>query len=127
MSKTVMTEKAPKPVGPYSQAIISKGLVFCSGQIGIDPSTGKLVEGGIEKETEQVLDNLRNVLDASGSSMDKVLRCTIYVTDMSNFQKVNAIYGKMFQSDPPARTTVGVLALPMKAMIEIDAIADITP
>ncbi|MCE5296281.1 MAG: Rid family detoxifying hydrolase [Euryarchaeota archaeon] len=127
MSKTVMTEKAPKPVGPYSQAIVSKGLVFCSGQIGIDPSTGKLVEGGIERETEQVLDNLRNVLDAAGSSMDKVLRCTIYVTEMSNFQKVNAIYGKRFQADPPARTTVGVIALPMKAMVEIDVIAEITP
>jgi 2-iminobutanoate/2-iminopropanoate deaminase len=127
MAKIVMTEKAPKPVGPYSQAIASNGLVFCSGQIGIDPLTGKLVEGGIERETEQVLDNLQNILVASGSSLDKAVRCTIYVTDMSNFQKVNAIYGKRFHADPPSRTTVGVIALPMKAMVEIDVIAEFMP
>ncbi|MFA5312989.1 MAG: Rid family detoxifying hydrolase [Methanomassiliicoccales archaeon] len=127
MSRTVMTGEAPKPVGPYSQAIVANGLVFCSGQIGIDPATGKLAEGGIENETEQVLENLQNVLAAAGSSLDEALRCTIYVTDMSNFQKVNAIYGKRFRSNPPARTTVGVLALPMKALVEIDVIAEVTP
>jgi 2-iminobutanoate/2-iminopropanoate deaminase len=127
MSSKVMTEDAPKPVGPYSQAIVSKGLVYCSGQIGIDPASGKIVGGGIEKETEQVLANIQKILKAAHSSFDKVIKSTIYVTDMADFQKVNSIYGKVFLTDPPARTTVGVAALPMKALVEIDVIAEITP
>jgi len=127
MSRIIATDKAPKPVGPYSQAVISNGLVYCSGQIGIDPKTGRLAEGGIEAETEQILSNLQNLLEASESSFSKVVKSSIFVTDMSNFQKVNEIYGKRFPTNPPARTTVGVISLPMKALVEIEVVAEVTP
>lgn len=127
MSKIVFTSDAPRPLGPYSQAIISEGFVFCSGQIGIDPSTGMIVSGGIEEETKQVLTNLDSVLKSAGSCIEKVVRCTIYITDMTSFPKVNEIYAKRFAKDPPSRTTIGVLSLPMKALVEIDAIAEIRP
>ena len=120
----VRTEDAPAPVGPYSQAIRLNDLVFASGQIPLDPKTAKIVEGEIEDETRQVLSNLKAVLEASGASLASVVKATVYLTDMSLFPRVNAIYAEAFDSDPaPARATVEVSALPLGAHVEIDAIA----
>jgi reactive intermediate/imine deaminase len=120
----IRTEAAPAPVGPYSQAIRSGGLVFASGQIPLDPKTGTLVAGEIEDETRQVLANLTAVLEAAGSGLDRVVKATVYLTDLSLFPRVNAIYAEAFDADPaPARVTVGVAALPLGAAVEIDAIA----
>jgi reactive intermediate/imine deaminase len=120
----VRTDSAPAPVGPYSQAIRSGAFVFASGQIPLDPATGEIVGGEIEDETRQVLRNLEAVLEAAGSGLDRVIRATVYLTDLSLFPRVNAIYAKAFDADPaPARVTVGVAALPLGATVEIDAIA----
>ncbi len=122
--REVRTDAAPKPVGPYSQAIVHGGMVFASGQVPLDPSTGKLVEGEIEAETERVLENLAAVLEAAGSSLARVLRTTVYLTDLSLFARMNAVYAKHFTGDPkPARSTVQAAALPLGARIEIDVIA----
>ncbi len=120
--KEIKSQKAPQPVGCYSQAIEAGNLIFCSGQIGIDPETGKLLEG-IEKQTEQVLKNLKAVLEAGNSSLDRVVKTTIYLTNIQDFQKVNEIYSKFFGSQKPARATVEVKSLPKGALIEIEAIA----
>ena len=119
----VHTDHAPAAVGPYSQAIRAGGLVLTAGQIGLDPATGTMVEGGVEAETHQVLANLRAVLAAAGSSPAQVLKTTIFLTDMADFGAVNAIYGELFPSDPPARSTVAVAALPLGARVEIEAVA----
>ncbi len=120
----IRTEAAPAPVGPYSQGIKTGNMVFASGQIPLDPATGKIVEGEIEDETKQVLANLRAVLEAAGSSMDNVIKATVYLTDLSQFPRVNAVYAEAFNVDPaPARVTVGVAALPLGSHVEIDAIA----
>ncbi len=120
----VRTEKAPAPVGPYSQAVRLADLVFVSGQIPLDPETGATVEGEIEAQTERVIANLRAVLEAAGSSLDRVLRTTIYLTDLDQFARVNAVYARHFDGPtPPARATVGVARLPLGAALEIDAIA----
>jgi len=120
----IRTEDAPAPVGPYSQAIRANELVFVSGQIPLDPKTGRIVEGEIEEETRQVLSNLKAVLEAAGASLASVVKATVYLTDMSLFPRVNAIYAEAFDSDPaPARATVEVAALPLGAHVEIDAIA----
>ena len=122
--REVRTDAAPKPVGPYSQAIVHGGLAFASGQVPLDPSTGKLVEGEIEAETEQVLENLAAVLEAAGSSLARVLRTTVYLTDLSLFARMNAVYARHFTGDPkPARSTIQAAALPLGARIEIDVIA----
>jgi 2-iminobutanoate/2-iminopropanoate deaminase len=124
LKRVVFASAAPTPVGPYSQAIVSGGLVFASGQIPIDPASGKLVEGDIEAQAERVLDNLRAVLEAAGSSLDHVVRASVYLVDLSVFPRVNAVYARYFTADPkPARTTVQVAALPLGARVEIDAIA----
>lgn len=120
--KQIHTDKAPAAIGPYSQAIEMGGLIFCSGQIGIDPKTNTLVER-IEKQTKQVLQNLSEVLKASGSSIKNVVKTTIYLTDINDFAKVNEIYGSFFSETNPARATIGVASLPKGALIEIDAIA----
>lgn len=122
--RQVRTEAAPTPIGPYSQALIQGGLVYCSGQIPIDPATNQLVAGEIEDQTRQVLANLCAVLEAAGSSPDRVLRTTIYLTDLRLFPRVNAVYGEHFaHQPPPARSTLEVAGLPLGAQIEIDAIA----
>src|SRR4029453_16619882 len=113
----------PLPVGPSPQAVSHGELVFCSGQIPLDPKTGKLIDGEIEAQVERVMDNLRPVLEAASSGMDRVLRTTIYVTDLSLFARVNRVYGRYFQETPPARATVQVAALPLGALVEIDCIA----
>ena len=120
----VRTENAPAPVGPYSQAIRTGDVVYASGQIPLDPATGDKVEGEIEDETRQVLANLKAVLEAAGSGMDRVVKATVYLTDLTLFPRVNAVYAEAFDVDPaPARVTVGVAALPLGAQVEIDAIA----
>jgi 2-iminobutanoate/2-iminopropanoate deaminase len=122
--RAVSTEAAPAPVGPYSQAIVCDGFVFASGQIPIDPGSGALVDGSIEAQTERVLENLRAVLEAAGSGLDRVVRATVYVTDLSLFARVNRVYARYFDAEPaPARATVQVAALPLGAQVEIDAIA----
>lgn len=121
----IKSDKVPAVVGPYSQAVKVKNLIFCSGQIGLDPNTNQLVEG-VEAQTEQVLKNLREVLKATGADYMDVLRCDIFLTDINNFAKVNDIYGKYFSNDPkPARQTVEVSNLPKGALIEISCIASI--
>ncbi len=121
----VSTEKAPAAVGPYSQAVVAGPLVFTSGQIGINPLTGQL-RIGIEEQTRQVLANLAAVLEAAGSGMDRILKTTIFLTDIAEFATVNRIYEEAFRGDPPARSTVQVAALPLGALIEIEAIALVT-
>jgi 2-iminobutanoate/2-iminopropanoate deaminase len=120
----VHSENAPAPVGPYSQAVAHAGLVFASGQIPLDPRTGKLVPGEIEAQTEQVIANLSAVLAAAGSSLARVVKTTVYVTDLALFVRINSVYARHFTGRvPPARATVQVAALPLGAAIEIDAIA----
>ena len=123
--KAIFTQNAPAPVGPYSQAIAAGEWVYCSGQIPLDPSSGLLVgNGNIEAETHQVICNLKAVLDEAGASPSQVIRTTIYLIDLNDFEKVNAIYSETFMSDPsPARACVQVAALPKGARIEIDCIA----
>jgi 2-iminobutanoate/2-iminopropanoate deaminase len=125
--KEVRTSAAPEPVGPYSQAVEQDGWIFASGQIPLDPSTGALVAGGIEEQTRRVLANLRAVLEAAGAGFSDVVRTTIYLTDLSTFAQVNAIYAEHFDGDPaPARATVQVAALPLGAHVEIDCIAKLS-
>ena len=123
----VHSKSAPAPVGPYSQAVAHAGLVFASGQIPLDPGTGKLVPGEIEAQTERVIANLAAVLEAAGSSLARVVKTTVYVTDLALFARINAVYAHHFTGRvPPARATVQVAALPLGAAIEIDAIATTT-
>jgi 2-iminobutanoate/2-iminopropanoate deaminase len=123
--KAISTPKAPAAIGPYSQAIRAGELLFLSGQIPLDPATGELVAGDIAAQTERVLDNLGAVLAAAGAGFDAVVKTTIYLVDLGDFQAVNALYGKRFSASPPARATVQVAALPRGARVEIDAIAHV--
>lgn len=122
--REVRTDRAPDPVGPYSQAVSLGDLVFVSGQIPLDPATGGLVEGGIEAQTERVIANLAAVLEAAGSSLDRVVKTTVFLTDLALFPRVNTVYAAHFTGDPaPARATVEVAALPLAAEVEIEAVA----
>jgi 2-iminobutanoate/2-iminopropanoate deaminase len=123
MKKVVATDKAPKAIGPYSQAIVYGGLAYLSGQIPLDPATGQLVEGDIAAQTTRVLENLKAVLEACGSGLDRVLKTTVYIKDMGEFAKMNEVYGKYFSENPPARSTVEAARLPRDVRVEIDAIA----
>ena len=120
---TISTEYAPAAIGPYAQAIVAGDFVFCSGQIPLDPTTNQLVEGGIEIQTRRVLDNLQAVLQAAGSSLERVVKTTIFLADMNDFATVNTIYGEYFSADPPARATVEVARLPRDVQVEIEAVA----
>jgi 2-iminobutanoate/2-iminopropanoate deaminase len=120
--ETVHAEGAPKAAGPYSHAVKTGGLVFLSGQTPLDPTTGRLVEGDIGDQARRCLDNLAVVAAAAGASLEDAVRMTIYVTDISVFGAVNEAYGSYFESDPPARTTIGVASLPLGAEVEMDAI-----
>ena len=121
--KVITSDKAPKAIGPYSAAIGTGNLVFTSGQLGLDPATGNLVPGGIEAETRQALTNLQNVLADSGSGMERIVKTTVFLKDMADFPKMNAIYAEFFPANPPARSTVQVAALPKNGMVEIEAVA----
>lgn len=122
--KKIYTDKAPRVVGPYSQAVISKGFVFCSGQIGLDPKTGELIGYGIVKQTTQAIKNLKTVLEESGSTLEKVVKTTCYLTDMDDYQKFNEVYASYF-TENPARSTVEVSKLPKDALVEIEVVAEI--
>ncbi len=121
--KIIFTEKAPKAIGPYSQAIRTDSLVFTAGQAGLDPATGELVEGGVEAQTRQTLTNLKHILEASDSGLNYVVKTTVFLKDMNDFAKMNAVYGEFFSQNPPARSTVGVAELPKGALVEIEVIA----
>jgi 2-iminobutanoate/2-iminopropanoate deaminase len=125
MKKAVHTINAPAPVGPYSQAVVSGNLIWTSGQIGIQPETGELVTGGIEAEFEQALKNLSAVLGACGIGLDRVIKTLIFITDISQFARVNAVYERYFKEPFPARSTVQVSALPKGASVEIEAVAEL--
>lgn len=125
--KIVSTEKAPKAIGPYSQAILAEDLVFTSGQLGMDPATMELVEGGIEAQTRQVLTNLQYVLERADSGLNFVIKTTVFLQDMGDFAKMNAVYAEFFPENPPARSTVQVAALPKAALVEIECVALLNP
>jgi 2-iminobutanoate/2-iminopropanoate deaminase len=121
----ISTAGAPKAIGPYSQGIASDSvrLVFTAGQIGLDPSTGELVAGGIREQTERALLNIKAVVEAAGSRLDNVLKVTVYLRQLNDFSAFNDVYARFFATDPPARATVGVSALPKNALVELDAIS----
>jgi len=126
MKRAIKTAKNAPPIGPYSQGIVANGLLFTAGQAGVDPSTGKLVPGGIAAETRQTLENLRNILEAAGCTLADVVSANVYMTDLSQFAAMNQVYGEFFGDNPPARTTVGVASLPMGALVEITLVAALT-
>jgi 2-iminobutanoate/2-iminopropanoate deaminase len=121
--RVIKTEQAPPAIGPYSQAIVGNGLVFAAGQIPLDPRTGQLVPGDARVQTRRVLDNLKAVLEAAGSAMDKVVKTTVFLCDLNDFGAMNEIYGEYFRENPPARSTVQVAKLPRDALVEIEAMA----
>lgn len=121
--KVVETGSAPPAIGPYSQAVAAGGFIFVSGQIPIDPATGALVPGGVREQAARVLESLRGILEASGSGLDRVVKTTVFLVDLRDFEAVNAVYGRFFGAAPPARATVQVAALPRGAAIEIEAVA----
>ena len=123
MKTVITTDAGGRPVGPYSQAIRANGLIFLSGQIPADPETGAIVDGGIAAQTDRTLRNVAAILTAAGSSMDKVVRCIVFLKNMSDFSSMNEVYGTFFRENPPARTTVTVADLPKDALIEIEATA----
>jgi len=124
MKKTVIiSKKAPKALGPYSVAIRSGDFVFASGQLGLDPKSGNLVQGGVEAETRQALTNLQNVLTEAGSGIEQIVKTIVFLRDIADFPKMNAVYGEFFHENPPARSTVQVAALPKAGAVEIEATA----
>ncbi len=123
MKKIIESSQAPAPIGPYSQAVLANGVLYVSGQIPIDQSTGELVSGSIEEETEQVMKNLEFILREAGTSFLQVVKCTIFIKNMGDFAKINAVYGTRFNENPPARETVEVSGLPKGVNVEISCIA----
>ena len=119
----IHTDSAPKAIGPYSQAVKAGGLVYCSGQIPLNPATMELVQGSVADQTRRVMDNLKAVLDAAGSSLAQVVKTTVFLRDMNDFAEMNAAYGEYFQVEPPARATVQVARLPKDVAVEIDCVA----
>ena len=125
MRKTVSTEKAPKAIGPYSQAVVYNGMAYLSGQIPLDPGTNQLVEGDIAIQTQRVLENVKAVLEACGASLGSVVKTTVFLKDMGDFPKMNEVYARYFAENPPARSTVQAARLPRDVSVEIDAIAGV--
>jgi len=123
MKQTIATPKAPGAIGPYSQAVKANGLLFLSGQIALDPASGQVVDGDVRAQTERVLENLKAVLEAGGSSLGKVLKTTVFLADMADFAAMNEVYGRYFAQEPPARSTVQAAGLPRAVRVEIDVIA----
>lgn len=123
MKEIVRTDRAPSAIGPYSQGISLGDLIFTSGQIPIDPATGQLAAGDIRAAARQSMENVRAILEAAGSALEKVIKTTVYVKDLNDFAAVNEVYGSYFEKDPPARSCVQVTKLPMDALVEIEAIA----
>jgi 2-iminobutanoate/2-iminopropanoate deaminase len=123
MREVIATANAPQAIGPYSQAVRAAGLIFTSGQIPVDPATQQVVAGDIGAQTDRVLKNLAAILQASGSSLEKVLRCTVFLKSMGDFAAMNEVFGRYFKHDPPSRSTVEVARLPKDVLVEIDVIA----
>ena len=123
MKQTIATPKAPGAIGPYSQAVKANGLLFLSGQIALDPASGQVVDGDVRAQTERVLENLKAVLEAGGSSLGKVLKTTVFLADMADFAAMNEVYCRYFAQEPPARSTVQAAGLPRAVRVEIDVIA----
>jgi 2-iminobutanoate/2-iminopropanoate deaminase len=123
MREVIATDRAPKAIGPYSQAIRAAGLVFTSGQVALDPATQQVIAGDITAQTERTLKNLSALLQAAGTSLDKALRCTVFLKNMGDFAAMNEVYGRYFGQSPPARTTVEAARLPKDVLVEIDVIA----
>jgi 2-iminobutanoate/2-iminopropanoate deaminase len=123
VKEVIATDRGPKAIGPYSQAIRANGLLFVSGQIPLDPATQQLVAGDIQAQTERVLENLKGIVEAGGSSLDHVVRATVFLADMNEFAAMNEVYGRYFRNQPPARSTVQVSRLPRDVRVEIDVIA----
>lgn len=119
----VHTDKAPKAIGPYSQAIRTETIIYTAGQTGLDPATGELIGSTVEEQTRQVLINLQNVIEAAGSTIGNVVKTTVFLKDMNDFSKMNAIYAEFFGQNPPARSTVAVAGLPKGGLVEIEAVA----
>jgi 2-iminobutanoate/2-iminopropanoate deaminase len=127
VSEVISSKDAPQAVGPYSQAIKIDDLVFCSGQVGLDPGTGEMVAGGIAEQTGRVLDNLSAVLQAAGLTLGDVVKTTVFLTNIDHFSQMNEVYAGYFGEEPPARSTFAVAALPLGALVEIEAVAAIPP
>jgi len=125
--KIISTEKAPKAIGPYSQAIRTENLVFTAGQVGLDPGTMELVEGGVEPQTRQVLTNLKHVLESADSGLNFVVKTTVFLKELGDFPNMNSVYAEFFPENQPARSTVQVAALPKNALVEIECVALISP
>jgi len=123
MKQVITTDRGPQAIGPYSQAIKANGFIFISGQIAFDPATGKLVEGDIRAQTERVMENLKGIVEAAGSAMDRVVKTSVFLKDMNDFAAMNETYGRYFPSNPPARATVEVARLPRDVRVEIELIA----
>ncbi len=123
MKGVISTDRAPKAIGPYSQAIKANGFVFISGQIPLDPHTQQLVAGDVARQTERVMENLKGIVEAAGSSLDRTVKTTVYLADLADFAAMNEVYGRYFQSSPPARATVEVARLPREVRVEIELIA----
>jgi len=123
MKQITSTDKAPKAIGPYSQAVVHGGLAYLSGQIALDPASGKVIEGGISAQTERVLENIKAVLEASGATLDSVLKTTVYLKDMGDFAPMNEVYQRYFTKNAPARSTIQAAKLPRDVGVEIDVIA----
>jgi 2-iminobutanoate/2-iminopropanoate deaminase len=123
VKEVIATDRGPKAIGPYSQAIRANGFLFVSGQIPLDPATQQLVSGDIQTQTVRVLENLKGIVEAAGSSLDRVVRATVFLADMNEFAAMNEVYGRYFQKQPPARSTVQVSRLPRDVRVEIDVIA----
>jgi 2-iminobutanoate/2-iminopropanoate deaminase len=121
--RLIATDNAPQAIGPYSQAIRSGEMIFCAGQVALDPATGKLVEGGIEEQTRRALQNLSAVLEAAGSSLSRIVKTTVFMVNLDDFKTMNQVYAEFFPSAPPARSTIQVARLPAGALVEIEAIA----
>ncbi|GAB4502899.1 MAG: RidA family protein [Anaerolineales bacterium] len=123
MRNVIVTENAPQAIGPYSVAIQTESLVFCSGQLGLDPATGDFSAADVAGQTRQALTNLKHVLEAAGSSLEKVVKTTVFLRDMADFPKMNAVYAEFFSANPPARSAIAAAALPKGGLVEIEAIA----
>ena len=125
MRDVVLTDRGPKPIGPYSQAIRANGFLYVSGQVGLDPKTGEMAGGEIRQQTERTLENVKGILEAAGSNLHQVVKTTVFLKDMNDFAAMNEVYAKYFTSVPPARSTVQVARLPKDALVEIEVIAEL--
>jgi 2-iminobutanoate/2-iminopropanoate deaminase len=122
MKEIISTDKGPKAIGPYSQAVKANGFIFTAGQVAFDPATGQLVEGDVARQTARVMENLKAIVDAGGSSLDRAVKATVYLKDMNDFAAMNEVYGRYFPSNPPARSTVEAARLPRDVRVEVDLI-----